>query len=113
MLMLLKAGTKAFSAFNQNYRELANGDSFRPSDYQLIDMLATAIAAAAGYDVTPFIELCGLTLEITTKGDIAALAAKPLYPLYLSFRKANGIARGGSWGWTPSSGWWITANWRH
>ncbi|MBD4677813.1 hypothetical protein GUG47_18635, partial [Xanthomonas citri pv. citri] len=62
MLMLLKAGTKAFSAFNQNYRELANGDSFRPSDYQLIDMLATAIAAAAGYDVTPFIELCGLTL---------------------------------------------------
>lgn len=83
MLMLLKAGTKAFSAFNQNYRELANGDSFRPSDYQLIDMLATAIAAAAGYDVTPFIELCGLTLEITTKGDIAALAAKPLYPLYL------------------------------
>lgn len=83
MLMLLKAGTTAFRAFNQNYRELANGDNFRPSDHQLIDMLATAIATAAGYDVTPFIELCGFTLENITKENIAALAAIPLYPLYL------------------------------
>lgn len=83
MLMLLKAGTKAFSAFNQNYRELANGDNFWPSDHQLVDMLATAIATATGYDVTPFIELGGLTLENATRKNIAAMGAKPLYPLYL------------------------------
>lgn len=83
MLMLLKAGTKAFRAFNQNYRVLANSNGFQPSDHQLADMLATAIATAAGYDVTPFIALGGLPLENATREYIATLAAKPLYPLYL------------------------------
>lgn len=82
MLMLLKAGSKSFSTFNQNYRKLANSENFQPSDYHLADMLANAIATSAGYDVTPFINLCGVTTEATTREQIAALAAKPLWPLY-------------------------------
>ncbi|MBA7932104.1 viral enhancin protein [Klebsiella sp. RHBSTW-00215] len=82
MLMLLKAGTKAFVAFNQNYRQLANGDNFQPIEHRLADMLATAIATASGYDVTAFINLCGLKLKTTTQEKVASLATKPLWPLY-------------------------------
>ncbi len=82
MLMLLKAGVTSFRVFNQNYRQLANSESFQPTDHQLADMLATAIAATAGYDVTPFIELCGLTLKHATRENIVSLTTKPLYPLY-------------------------------
>lgn len=82
MLMLFKAGVTTFSAFNQNYRELANSEGFQASDHQLADMLASAIATTAGYDATPFIELCGLTLKNATREKIVSLATKPLYPLY-------------------------------
>lgn len=82
MLMLLKAGTKAFSAFNQHYRELANSENFQAAEHHLVDMLAQAIATTAGYDVTPFVDLCGLTPDTFTREHIAARAAKPLWPLY-------------------------------
>lgn len=82
MLMLLKAGVASFRVFNQNYRQLANSEGFQPTDHQLADMLATAIATSAGYDVTPFIELCGLTLKHATRENIVSLTTKPLYPLY-------------------------------
>lgn len=82
MLMLLKAGTKAFSAFNQNYRQMANGENFQASDHHLGDMLATAIAEASGYDVTPFLQLCGIIPTAATQEQVASLSAKPLWPLY-------------------------------
>lgn len=112
MLMLLKAGTKAFRAFNQNYRILANSNGFQPSDHQLADMLATAIATAAGYDVTPFIALGGLPCK-TPPGNISLRWRQNRFIRYIFFcHKMNGIAHVVSWGWTLSSGWWITANWR-
>ncbi|WP_163530989.1 hypothetical protein, partial [Klebsiella oxytoca] len=46
MLMLLKAGVASFRVFNQNYRQLANSEGFQPTDHQLADMLATAIATS-------------------------------------------------------------------
>ncbi|ECG8588758.1 viral enhancin protein [Salmonella enterica subsp. salamae] len=82
MLMLFKAGTKAFRVFNQNYRALGAGENFLPCAHQLTDLLADAIATASGYDVTPFIQLCGLTVEAFTREQIATQAVKPVWPLY-------------------------------
>lgn len=82
MLMLLKAGTQAFRTFNQQYRALANSDNFTASEHPLADVLATAIAAASGYDVIAFMNLCGLKLQTSTCERIASQATKPLWPLY-------------------------------
>lgn len=82
MLMLLKAGTDAFATFNQNYRALANGDTFQATEHQLADMLAAAIATASGYDVIAFMKLCGLKPQAITCEQIASLPTRPLWPLY-------------------------------
>lgn len=112
MLMLLKAGSKSFSTFNQNYRKLANSENFQPSDYHLADMLANAIATSAGYDVTPFINLCGVTTEATSASKSPRRRQNRSGHSTICCRKANGKARVSSWGWIPASGWWITASWR-
>lgn len=72
MLMLFKVGTDAFRVFNQNYRALGNGENFLLCEHHLTDLLADAIATASGYDVTPFIQLCGLTVDAFTREQIAA-----------------------------------------
>lgn len=82
MLMLFKAGTEAFRVFNQNYRALGDSENFLACEHHLTDLLADAIATAAGYDVTPFINLCGLTVDAFTRERIAAQAVKPVWPLY-------------------------------
>ncbi|ELE6317428.1 viral enhancin protein [Salmonella enterica] len=82
MLMLFKGGTEAFRAFNQNYRALGAGENFLPCEHRLTDLLADAIATASGYDVAPFIQLCGLPVDAFTREQIAAQAVKPVWPLY-------------------------------
>ncbi|VEA06108.1 viral enhancin protein [Salmonella enterica subsp. salamae] len=82
MLMLFKAGTEAFRVFNQNYRALGAGENFLPCEHRLTDLLADAIATASGYDVAPFIQLCGLPVDAFTREQIAAQAVKPVWPLY-------------------------------
>lgn len=82
MLMLFKAGTDAFRTFNQNYRILGDSKNFLPCAHHLTDLLAEAIATTSGYDVTPFINLCGLTVDAFTREQIAALTVKPVWPLY-------------------------------
>lgn len=82
MLMLFKGGTEAFRVFNQNYRELGADENFLPCEHRLTDLLADAIATASGYDVAPFIQLCGLPVDAFTREQIAAQAVKPVWPLY-------------------------------
>lgn len=82
MLMLFKGGTEAFRVFNQNYRALGAGENFLPCEHRLTDLLADAIATASGYDVAPFIQLCGLPVDAFTREQIAAQAVKPVWPLY-------------------------------
>ncbi|POP41616.1 viral enhancin protein [Superficieibacter electus] len=82
MMMLFKAKTAAFRAFNQQYRALANSEGFLPGDHRLCDLLANAIASASGYDMTPFMTFCGLKPDTLTCEKASAYAAKPVWPLF-------------------------------
>ncbi len=80
MMMLFRANTPAFSAFNQQYRELANSEGFLATEHHLTDLLASAIASETGYDMTPFMIFCGLKPDAFTFEKVAA--AKPVWPLF-------------------------------
>jgi hypothetical protein len=82
MLMQFKSSTKSFTLFNEEYRALANREDFLASNYHTLDIMADASATVAGYDMTAWIDLCGIELNDVTRERIQAIAAKPVYPLY-------------------------------
>ncbi|MDA8513838.1 putative mucin/carbohydrate-binding domain-containing protein [Citrobacter sp. Igbk 14] len=82
MLMQFKSSMKNFVLFNDSYRALANSENFSASDHHILDMLAEASASAAGYDMTPYIDLCGVELDDITRERIQTLETKPVYPLF-------------------------------
>ncbi|MBA3927826.1 putative mucin/carbohydrate-binding domain-containing protein [Listeria rustica] len=51
-----KAGDKALTVFNQEYRKIANEDGFAPANHYLLDLISKYYGQASGFDFTPVIE---------------------------------------------------------
>ncbi|MBC1473745.1 enhancing factor [Listeria grandensis] len=54
-----KAGDKAFTTFNQEYRKIANEPGFVPANHYLLDLISKYYGQASGFDFTPVIESAG------------------------------------------------------
>lgn len=84
MLMMSKAGTEAFTHFNQYYRELCNMPGSVPSEHKLLDMLCSSYALAGEQvDVAPFIQLAGGQVTYAYQNSMHISPAKAVYPLFL------------------------------
>ncbi|MFI8416363.1 putative mucin/carbohydrate-binding domain-containing protein [Serratia sp. NPDC078593] len=83
VLMVDKAGQKAFTHFNQRYREKCNTPEFVPSEQLLLDMLSESFTEAGEQiDVTPFIDLAGGYVSQSQREYNMFSHAHAVYPLY-------------------------------
>lgn len=76
-----KAGDKALTVFNQEFRKMANKDGFVSKDHYLLDLVSKYYGQVSGYDFTPTILSAGGVMSRAQHAENLSKNYKPVAPL--------------------------------